>query len=125
MRFIIQDRNSVIFNGIKISDEVKSQVTSIDFITQDINYTRNLTVFEKIKVKLFGNYTKTEDFLKPTTLKKGKKYSIYIENAEKYEFSKGTLIVICKSVFINENGKIFVEAAKSADSLNETRNVKW
>lgn len=118
MRFIIQDRNSVIFNGINISDEVKSQVTSIDFITQDITYTRNLTFFERMKVKIFGKYTKTGIFLKPSILKKGKKFSIYIENIEKHEFCKGTLTIECAGVFINEIGEIFVEAAKNANDFS-------
>ena len=121
MRFIIQDRNSVIFNGISISDEVKSQVTDIKFITKDIKFTRNLTFFEKMKVKIFGNYNKTGDILEPTVLKKGKKYSIYIENAAKYEFCRGALTIECESVFINENGEVFVEAAKNANDLN----VQW
>ncbi len=121
MRFIIQDRNSVIFNGINISDEVKSQVTDIKFITKDIKYTRNLTFFEGMKVKLFRKYTKTGVFLKPSILKKGKKYSIYIENIEKHEFCKGTLTIECAGVFINEIGEVFVEAAKNVNDLN----VQW
>lgn len=118
MRFIIQDRNSVIFNGISISDEVKSQVTSIEFITQNIKYTRNLTFLERMKVKIFGKYEKTGDILEISTLKRGKKYSIYIENAEKHEFSKGTLTIECAGVFINEIGEVFVEAAKNANDFN-------
>ena len=118
MRFIIQDRNSIVFNGISISDEVKSQVTDIKFITKDINYTRNLTFFEKMKVKIFGNYNKTGDILEPTILKKGEKYSIYIEDAAKYEFCRGALTIECESVFINENNEIFVEAVKNVNDLN-------
>ena len=121
MRFIIQDRNSVIFNGISISDEVKSQVTDIKFVTKDIKYTRNLSFFEKMKVKLFGKYTKTVDILEISTLKRGKKYSIYIENVEKHEFCKGTLTIECAGVFINEIGEVFVEAAKNVNDLN----VQW
>lgn len=118
MRFIIQDRNNVIFNGISISDEVKSQVTDINFVTKEINFRRNLSFFEKMRVKLFGKYTKTGDILEPTTLRKGKKYSIYIENAAKYEFCRGTLTIECESVFINEISEVFVEAAKNANDFN-------
>ena len=121
MRFIIQDRNNVIFNGISISDEVKSQVTDIKFVTKEINFRRNLSFFEKMRVKLFGKYTKTGDILEISTLKRGKKYSIYIENAEKHEFSKGTLTIECAGVFINEIGEVFVEAAKNVNDLN----VQW
>ena len=121
MRLIIQDRNSVIFNGISISDEVKSQVTDIKFITKDIKYTRNLTFLERMKVRIFGNYNKTGDILEISTLKKGKKYSIYIEDAEKHEFNKGTLTIFCAGVFINEIGEVFVEAAKNVNDLN----VQW
>ena len=121
MRIIIQERENVFFNGINISDEVKSQVTDIKFITKDIKFTRNLTFLEKMKVKIFGKYTKTGDILEISTLKRGKKYSIYIENVEKHEFCKGTLTIECAGVFINEIGEVFVEAAKNVNDLN----VQW
>ena len=118
MRFIIQDRNSVIFNGISISDEVKSQVTDIKFVTKEINFKRNLSFFEKMRVKLFGKYTKTGDILEISTLKRGKNYSIYIEGMTKQEFCRGALTIECESVFINEIGEVFVEAAKNANDFN-------
>ncbi len=118
MKLIIQDRNSIVFNGISISDEVKSQVTDINFVTKEINFRRNLSFLERMKVRIFGNYTKTGDFLESTVLKKGKKYSIYIDGKTKQNFCKGTLIIECASVFINEIGEIFVEAVKSEDALN-------
>ena len=121
MRIIIQERENVFFNGINISDEVKSQVTDIKFITKDIKFTRNLTFLEKMKVKIFGNYNKTGDILEPTTLKRGKNYSIYIEGMVKQEFCRGALTIECESVFINENGEVFVEAAKNVNDLN----VQW
>ena len=125
MRIVIQNRNNVFFNGISISDEVKSQVTDINFVTKEINFKRNLSFFEKMRVKLFGKYTKTGDILEPTILKKGKKYSIYIEGVEKQEFYKGLLTVTCGEVFINEIGKIYVETATSAETIEKNNNIDW
>lgn len=128
MRLIIQDRNNVIFNGISISDEVKSQVTGINFITKEVKLTRDATFFEALRVKLFGKYSSTssnDEIFKPCILKKGKKYSIYIEGVEKQEFYKGLLTVTCNEVFINEIGKIYVETAISAEDFEKNSHVKW
>lgn len=128
MRLIIQDRNNVIFNGINISDEVKSQVTGINFITKEVKLTRDATFFEALRVKLFGKYSSTssnDEIFKPCVLKKGKKYSIYIEGVEKQEFCKGLLTVTCEEVFINEIGKIYVETATSAETIEKNNNIDW
>ena len=128
MRLIIQDRNNVIFNGINISDEVKSQVTGINFITKEVKLTRDATFFESLRAKLFGNYSSTssnDEIFKPCILKKGKKYSIYIEGVKKQEFCKGLLSIECESVFINEIDKIFIETAISAEDLEKNSKVKW
>ena len=82
MRLIIQDRNNVIFNGINISDEVKSQVTGINFITKNMKLTRNATYFERLKAKLFGNYSTSTEIFKTIVLGGWKKYSIYIEGVK-------------------------------------------
>ena len=128
MRLIIQDRNNVIFNGINISDEIKSQVTGINFITKEVKLTRDATFFESLKVKLFGNHSSissNDEIFKPCVLKKGKKYSIYIEGVEKQKFYKGLLTIECREVFINEIGKIYVETAISAEDFEKNSKVKW
>ena len=48
-----------------------------------------------------------------------------MDGVKKQEFCKGTLTIECESVFINEIGKIFVEAARSENSLNEQKKIKW
>ena len=125
MRFIIQDRNNVIFNGINISDEVKSQVTGINFITKDVKFTRNATYLERLKAKWFGNHSTSTDILKTIVLDGWKKYSIYIDGVKKQEFCKGLLSIECEEVFINEVNEIFIESAISAEDFEKNSKVKW
>ena len=125
MRIVIQNRNNVIFNGISISDEVKSQVTGINFITKNMKFTRNSTYFERLKAKLFGNYSTSTEIFKTIILGGWKKYSIYIEGVKKQEFCKGLLSIECEEVFINEVNEIFIESAISAEDFEKNSKVKW
>ena len=125
MRIVIQERENVFFNGINISDEVKSQVTGINFITKDMKFTRNATYLERLKAKWFGNYSTSTDIFKTIVLGGWKKYSIYIDGVKKQEFCKGLLSIECDSVFINEIDEIFIESAISAEDFEKNSHVKW
>lgn len=125
MRLIIQDRNSVIFNGINISDEIKSQVTGINFITQNMKFTRNATYLERLKARWFGNHSTNNEVFKTIVLDGWKKFSIYIDGVKKQEFYKGLLSIECEEVFINEVDEIFVETAISAEDFEKNSKVKW